>query len=651
LEPFLVEHDQTGLTVPDWESLQALRNRTAGGVDLVDQMNLKEMRLIGLRDLLEYSPGVFVQSSGAGMKVSIRGSGLSDPPHLRGLRMLQDGIPLSRITEGSGGDFGFVDPLATSFTEVFRGANGLAYGASLSGGVINFSSRTGLDSANPRIRAEGGSFGFASGFASAGGTGEQADAYGSATFRREDGYQQNSALDYLRAGGNVGWRWNDGFESRLYLTGIEYDSELPGNLTRSQWREDPRQANPGFLASGGSSNRQLFRVAQKNVWARTDYQGEVSFFYVRDRQDHPLFGTYLDSTAEDIGFTGRSTWAWEGRAGEQAVTLGLLGAAGTKLDERYQNQGGVRGAPVQANESRGDLWEVFFIHGLALGRDWTLDYGAQFAYLERRNDSILPDVEGVFSRSYSHVSPKLGLVWEPKTQTHFFGSVSRSYEPPNAAYLVDRQTGALRDIDAQKADTVEIGAHGSRTGWSWDLTLYQSWIEGGFLALSDASGAPLGVINADQTIHRGIELGLVLPGGVADSTLRTTYTLNDFRFHDDPVFGNNRIGGVPRHVLRSEWRLGLGDTGSVAPNVDWVPSSYPVDQANTVEAGGYLIMGLRTGWSPGGNIRFFGEVRNLLDQRFVAATGAALGNAGGADVAAFRPGEGRAFYAGVDWTF
>jgi iron complex outermembrane recepter protein len=651
LEAFVVENDQTGLTIPDQASIEALRNRTSGGVDLINQMDLKEMRLTGLRDLLEYSPGVFVQTSGPGMKVSIRGSGLSDPPHLRGLRMMQDGIPLSRITEGSGGDFGFVDPLTTSFTEVYRGANGLVYGASLSGGVINFASRTGHDSPGSRIRAEAGSFGFASGFASAGGAGERADGFGSATYRREDGYQQNSALDYIRVGGNVGWRWNEGFESRLYVTGIDYDSELPGNLTRTQWRENPRQANPGFLASGGASNRRLFRVAQKNVWVRPDYTGELSLFYVRDQQDHPLFGTYLESVAEDVGFTSRSTWGWEGRAGENTVTLGVLGATGTKQDERFENLGGMRGAPVQANESSGDLWEFFFLQGLALGRGLTVDYGGQFTYLQRQNDSTLPAVGEVFSRSYGHASPKLGLIWEAHPQAHFFANASRSYEPPNSAYLVDRQTGALRDISVQKADTVEIGAHGSREGWSWDLSLYQSWIEGGFLALSDADGFPLGIVNADRTIHRGIELGLVLPGGVAASTLRTTYTLNDFRFEDDEVFGNNRIGGVPRQVLRSEWRLTLGHGVFMAPNLEWVPSSYPVDQANTVEADGYLILGLRMGWTLRENIRFFGEVRNLGDRRYIAATGTALGDAGGGDVAAFRPGDGRAFYGGVDWTF
>ena len=34
--------------------------------------------------------------------------------------------------------------------------------------------------------------------------------------------------------------------------------------------------------------------------------------------------------------------------------------------------------------------------------------------------------------------------------------------------------------------------------------------------------------------------------------LNLAYTFNDFRFDNDPTFGNNQLPGAPRHYLRAE---------------------------------------------------------------------------------------------------
>lgn len=77
---------------------------------------------------------------GGGSRLSIRGYGLSRGFHLRGINLLQDGIPFN-FSDGSG-DFQEIDPLILQHVEVYRGGNDLRYGAASLGGAINMATPT-----------------------------------------------------------------------------------------------------------------------------------------------------------------------------------------------------------------------------------------------------------------------------------------------------------------------------------------------------------------------------------------------------------------------------------------------------------------------------------------------------------------------------
>ena len=74
-------------------------------------------------------------------------------------------------------------------------------------------------------------------------------------------------------------------------------------------------------------------------------------------------------------------------------------------------------------------------------------------------------------------------------------------------------------------------------------------------------------------------------------TFSQTYTLNDFHFDGDSVYGQNRIAGVPIHLYEAEL-LYVTPTGFYAgPNVQWNVTRYPADQANTLFADSYALLG------------------------------------------------------------
>ncbi|WP_164055918.1 TonB-dependent receptor, partial [Serratia marcescens] len=83
--------------------------------------------------------------------------------------------------------------------------------------------------------------------------------------------------------------------------------------------------------------------------------------------------------------------------------------------------------------------------------------------------------------------------------------------------------------------------------------------------------------NAPHTLLQGIEFGasvdLVrnLTGNGDKLTLRQIWNYSDFRFVNDPVYGNNRIPGVPQHVLRTALTYSHPAGFTVTPTVDIVP--------------------------------------------------------------------------------
>ena len=83
----------------------------------------------------------------------------------------------------------------------------------------------------------------------------------------------------------------------------------------------------------------------------------------------------------------------------------------------------------------------------------------------------------------------------------------------------------------------------------------------------------------------------------------------------------------------------------IAPGYEAVPNAWYVNSENTVEAPPYALFNFRSGYSYAPlNLEVFFEARNLLNTDYVSAVQVDSG-AG----TYFEPGDGRAFYGGVQW--
>ena len=628
-------------------------DQRAGGTALVDGDAYRDGRVSTLADALGFAPGVFVQPrfGSEEARLSIRGSGLQRTFHGRGIELLQDGSPLN-LADGAF-DFQALEPLAARYVEVYRGANALEYGAATLGGAINFVSPTGYDAPAADLRLEAGSFGYRREQAAFAGHGGRADAYVGLTGLQQDGYRDHARQENYRLFGNAGYRFGHRLDGRVYLTHVDTRSELPGNLTLAQSRRDPRAANAGSVALDQRRDYRLDRVATRLAWTPSPGGSlTLSAYYADKALHHPIFQV-LQQDSGDAGVDLR--WRGEGEVGghRNLLVAGLAYARGTIDDDRFANNAGAAGDRTNAFAQRASNAKMYLENQTWLTPRWVLAVGAQALDSQRRSrDRFLTAgscgqalCDESFAVSYSGFSPKLGLRWLLDDGAQLFANVSRSLEPPSFGEL----TGGpgVSQVDAQRGTTAELGLRLDRGVLSLDAALYRARVDDELLSLADGAGNPLGTVNADRTLHQGLELGLAWE--LAEQwRFSANYLWNDFRFDDDTVYGDNRLGGVPQQQLRAALRWSPNTRFHATPSIEWVPGDYYVDHANTFSAPGYAIASIRIGGSLGTQWSWFADARNLTDRKWIASTNV-VADAHGMDAANFLPGDGRSVYVGLEW--
>ncbi len=624
--------------VPTPEQADAAIKRTPGGVDVVRATDYLDTHAVTLHDMLAFSPGVFVQDRwGEEVRLSIRGSGIGRGYHLRGVTLLQDGIPIN-VADGSG-DFQEIDPLMLSHLEVYRGANALRFGASSLGGAINAVTPSARTLGHRfEARVEGGSFGTWRGHAAGAYIGDRSDLLLAVTGSGADGYREQSGQFKIRVSANYGYRLSDAAETRFYLTLNHLDQEMPGTLTLADVDDHPRKAPAINKTNDYQRNIRSARAMNRTV---VELGGgtalELGGFVNVKSLYHPI-NQVIDYELVDWGAFTRMT----GEAGAFAWTLGAQAQIGTVDARQYANIRGHRGVLKARENLKANTIAGYGEGRLTLAEGLTAIGGVQFTSGHRLADDILNPARSD-SRTYSEWSPKLGLLYEPSEALQFYANVSRAAEVPTFSELVQGTAQQFVPLNVQRSWTAEIGSRGSAGPVSWDVSAYRAWVRGELLGYTVDPDIPASTFNADKTLHQGVEaaLDIRLAEGLK---LRQIYNFNDFRFRHDAQYGNNRLPVVPKHQYRAELRWDVG-AFSLTPGVEWIPQGAWADYNNTTRVGDYAVVNLAATARINDRISLFIDGRNLFDKRGVADI-SAVASANPASTI-YYPLDGRAVYAGV----
>ena len=425
----------------------------------------------------------------------------------------------------------------------------------------------------------------------------------------------------------------------------------PGSvLTRAEAESTPQRANPGSISGDQKRDFRLIRIADRTVWTIGDGQTlEGSVFYADKRLFHPIFQV-INQDNSDVGLTLRYSLDGTLFGHRNRVVVGSRYVYGETKEFRAVNVAGQNGAQTDASDQTARSIALYAENQFFVLPELAVSVGAQGARDRRvRFDNFVPanEADGDFKNSYGGFSPKLGVLWNAQPGVQLFTNLSRSYEPPSLSELTGGSASNPLINGTQRGTTVEIGSRIEHSIFALDIALYRAWIKDELLALNDPNGLPLGTINAPKAIHQGLELAGVahLPYGF---TFRSAYLINDFRFDDNAIYGDNRLAGLPVQSLRSDltWK---GHWFSAGPNIEWIPNGTWIDHANTFSSNGYTLLGFRVSGTVAGRWNWFIDGRNLTGEKYVATTGV-VANAGGVDSRQFLPGDGRAVYLGLSWS-
>ncbi len=663
LGPVLVEAKNTSKTptVPSLEQSRKELKKTPGGTEVVDADRYLLGRSSTLADTFALSPGVVAQPRFGSdeARLSIRGSGLQRTFHGRGIRIMQDGIPIN-LADG-GFDMQALEPNAVDYINVWRGANALAYGASTLGGAIDFISNTGHTSPKTRWRSEVGSWNYARSTLSHGWSDASRDLYVSATAQQQDGFRDHARQENLRIFSNFGWAWEENQETRFYLTAVQSRSELPGSLTRSQMIDSPRRANAANLLRDQRRDFDLLRLANKTAIRNGNLTWEMFAAMSFKDLNHPIFQV-LDQRSQD--FTAGASMVhqdeWMNR--ENQIKAGILLTHGVTHAAQFgyvSPTSSQRGLMLQDDDQMASNAEAFIEDQLTLDHGFTAVLGMIASHNQRKNTREFGSVNPTtnYDLRYDQLAPKIGLRWDGKG-LQFFANVSGSYEPPSFSETITANTAR----NAQTATTGEVGVRGEHAFYRWDLAMYHSQLEDELLAILDPTTNLSTTTNAKKTTHAGIEMGteIDLLGQFWDETARnrlvfaSAWTYGRFRFEDHRASGydysGNRIAGLPPHLIRAELMWRHSDGYYAGPTCEWVPQGGYIDHRNTLKSDPYFLIGFRIGRRTEQGISWFLEARNLTDEVHAATTGV-IDHANGADVAQFLPGDGMGLFSGweIHW--
>lgn len=619
--------------------------RTPGGVDVVPAEDFEDKLAVSLRDALSFSPGVYTQPRfGQEVRISIRGSGLSRGYHMRGLTLLQDGIPINMADDN--GDFQEFDPQVFQHLEVYRGGNALRLGGSTLGGAINAVTPTGRTAPGAEVRLDGGSFGTLRAKAAYGYADERGDAWAAVTGDRSDGDRDHGRRRALRFNGNVGIKLTDRVETRFYASAQTIRQKLSGALNESDALNHPAKGN---FAGDQARNIDSIRLQNRTTVALDG--GELAFgaYYNAKALDHPIYQV-VDQKSEDRGVFASLDLAGDLGGMPVELTLGAQARFGQGRFRQFVNVNGRAGAPTSYQKARAQTINSYGEARIAPVAGLWLIAGGIYTHGERRLDNrFAPARSG--DASFDAFAPKFGLLFEPAQAVQFYANYSRSVELPGFIELGQAPAGGapgFTPLAPQKAWTAEVGTRGTLGIAHWDVSFYRARLRGELLQYNVMAGLyPAATFNADRTQHQGIEAGLDL-ALTPWASLRQVYQYSDFRFRGDAQFGNNRLPVVPRHFYRAELKLGT-ERLSISPAVEWLPQGAWADYANSKRVGDYATLNLGAQAEVKKGLTLFVDARNLTAERAVGDISAVVdySKLAPASRAIFYPIERRAFYGGI----
>ncbi len=587
-----------------------------------------ELRASGAKDLAEALrgvPGVVLYDqvgNGYQPTLDLRGFNASPVP---ATVVLLDGV---RINEP---DFGQVNWQTIPLDDVERvdvlpGPQTMD-GPGALGGVVSITTKRGGRKTSASGSAAAGSFGLQRYAASLDGPAGPFTYRADASRETEDGYRRNSGARLNRGAGRLDYR-DDKTQAWAGYRFADDDLKQAGSLTADEIGRD-RTQNVSFVHNDSLLN-------QGTLGARRALTAETSLSFLGDMRRR------LENTPLNQGRTSVST--------ARAAMDGLLGTLQADDRRALLGRASALSAGVEVSRDASDSTSAGSFSGFGftnsnfdvqrrLGafaqesidlvpKTLVLTAGARWdgSTLEH-NDRVTASNSGV--RRYEHVSPRVGLNWNPVAALEAFASLADSFRAPTADEITALGSfTSAPNLRPVKARSVEFGARARGAWGSASASVYRTVAHDEIYPVYDPTAGFGQNTNIDKTRRDGLELALkpkwgeaadvFVQYGYTEATFQTAFTLDKAPFPaTQQVKTGSSLPQVPRH------RLFFGGNAHPVPGATvgldelCVSSQFLFGDESNTEArlGGYCVMGGGASYEKNG-VQVFVRGDNLLGRRY-----------------------------------
>jgi len=646
----------------------------------VEKKELKFGKKVSAKDVLADVPGMFLQNryGNQDLRISIRGFGTRSNTGIRGVRILQDGIPESEPDGETVLDA--IDLTSLGGVEVVKGNLSSLY-ANAPGGVINFKTDYLFPEDYVTSSNQFGKFGFHQNGFKVGLKNNYNRFFLSYYYRNLEGYRRHSE-EYQHLVNSI-YEGYLGTRSSITILGNYVDgfSRQPGSLTKEEFDSDPFQANQ--LAESLDFRRitKKGRVAVKyrtgfgapneNEVEITGYGGVKELTKV-DNEFYSLSTRY--SLGALIRYANRGTIFNK----KNIITGGMDYAYQSGPVNQFENIAGNRGIEVKRafDDGVSNIGFYFLDHLNLLPEKLDLFVSSRYDISFYQRDILIPYGAKDYSRVYSGFTPKIGLNFKLFSDIALYTSYGLSYDFPALSELENNSLSSNPsyslnpDIEPQKSNNFELGIKGSIKNYGseimekvfFDITFFYYKITDEIVPF--IINQKTFFRNAAKTTRVGLETGIKTePFEHVEMTVNYTYT--NFKYDnyvtlnysgsEEPIsidYSNKYEPSVPKHIvnfiLNYEFELADDFSALLLWDCDYISEMY-VNDANTEKSAGYFycnaMAGLAFNTEKIGSILFFGA-GNIFDKRY-----AGFININDYYGRYYETGEPRNIYGGINFSY
>jgi len=392
-------------------------------------------RSLSVDEALKLVPGVKVdnQANSQRIHLSIRGQGILTERGIRGIKILQDGIPLNDAT-GFAPDLFDVDWATVERIEILRGAGASLYGGSSSAGIINILTQNG--SYKPLSGMGYLSYGsnkFFKGLGQFGATVGKVNYRVSFSRNMGDGYRDHTHFWGTNVYGKATYTPIKNIQLTPIFNYSNAYNENPEGINLQQYIENPKQSNPDAIPYNEylETNRITtglvgsIKINDMHDFGFNIYSKRTLF---TEANNH----TFVDRTYLSPGTSIQYNLHFGNKKIKNHVSLGSDLQWQTIDEKRVANLFAVRDNTLLLNETiRQRSIGLFFIDRLEVGDK--IDFTASVRYDDMKNelsDNLRDPLDFSGDAKFNKTTGRFGVTYTPIPNLNIYANVGQGFLPP-----------------------------------------------------------------------------------------------------------------------------------------------------------------------------------------------------------------------------